>query len=60
MGHRDPGRDRVARLLSYLELNRALRLLLHDNRSGSDMAALRNIADAKPDETTLAQLAIDR
>src|SRR5208283_800399 len=59
MGCRDPGSDRVPRLLGELKLHRSLRLLLHDNRSRGDMAALEHIANPKPNQIATAQLAVD-
>src|SRR5208337_4350443 len=59
MGRRDPGSDRVPRLLGDLKLHRSLRLLLHDNRAWSDMNALDHITNAKPDQVASAQLAVD-
>ena len=59
MGRRDPGSDRVSRLLSDLKLHRSLRLLLHDNRAWGDMNALDHITNAKPDQIASAQLAVN-
>ena len=59
MRRRDPGRDRVPRLLGDLKLHRSLGLLLHDDRRGSDPTALDHIVDAKPDQIAPAQLAVD-
>jgi hypothetical protein len=59
MGRRDPGSDRVPGLLGELKLHRSLRLLLHDNRSRGDIAALEHIANPKPNQIATAQPAID-
>src|SRR6266404_6393109 len=59
MGRRDPGSDRVPRLLGDLKLHRSLRLFLHDNRARGDMTALDHIANPKPDQIATAQLAVD-
>src|ERR1022692_13486 len=59
VGRRDPGGDRVPRLLGDLKLHRSLGLLLHDNRAGGDATALDHIMDAKPDQIAPAQLAVD-
>ena len=59
MRRRDPGTDRVPRLLGDLKLHRSLGLLLHDYRAAGDMTTLDHIVDAKPDQITPAQLAID-
>src|SRR5438067_12203842 len=59
VGRRDPGGDRVPRLLGDLKLHRLLGLLLHDNRAGGDVTALDHIMDAKPDQIAPAQLAVD-
>ena len=59
MGRRDPGVDRVPCLLGDLELDRALSLLLHDNRPRRNPSALHDIVDAKPDQIAPAQLAVD-
>ncbi len=58
-GGRDPGSDRVPRLLGDLELHRPVRLLLHDNRAWGDMTALEHIANVKPHQVAPAQLAVD-
>ena len=55
----DPARDRLPGLLSNLELNRTLRLSLHDHRPGSDASPLADIADAQTDQVTRPQLAVD-
>src|ERR1700724_747566 len=60
MGHCDPGGNRVPRLLGDLKLHRPLRLLLHDNRAGGNMAALDYVVDAKPHQIAPTQLAVDR
>ena len=59
MPRRDPGADRVPCLLCDLELNRPLRLLLHDNRPRPDVTALHYVVNAKADQVIAAQLAID-
>ena len=59
MSRRDPGGDRVSRLLGDLKLHRPLGLLLHDNRARGDVTALDHIVDAKPDQVASAQLAVD-
>src|SRR5438093_574042 len=59
MGRRDPGVDRVPRLFGDLKLDRALGLLLHDNRTGDDMTALDHIVDAKPQQIAATQLTVD-
>jgi hypothetical protein len=59
MRRRDPGTDRVPRLLGDLKLHRSLGLLLHDYRAAGDMTTLDHIVDAKPDQITPAQLAVD-
>jgi hypothetical protein len=56
---RNPGGDRVPRLLDDLKLHRPLGLLLHNNRAGGNMTALDHIVDAEPDQIASAQLAID-
>jgi hypothetical protein len=56
MSRRDPGVDRVPRLLGYFELNRLLRLLLHDDCAGRNMTTLNHIVDAEPGAP--AQLAV--
>ena len=55
----DPSCDRLARLLGDLELHGLLRLLLHNNRASGDMTLLNHIVDAKSDQITPAQFAID-
>ena len=55
----DPSRDCFPRLLGDLKLHRPLRLLLHDDRPGSDMTALDHIVDAKPNQVAPAKLAVD-
>ena len=59
MGRRDPGGDRVLRLLRDLKLHRSLGLLLHNNRPGGDVTALDHIMNAKADQIAPAQLAVD-
>jgi hypothetical protein len=54
MGRRDPGRNRVPRLLGVLELNWALCLLLHANCARGNMTTLDHIAYAQPDQIALA------
>jgi hypothetical protein len=51
---RDSGRDRVSRLVGYLELHRPLRLLLHDNRAGRDATTLDYIVNAQCDQIAAA------
>jgi hypothetical protein len=46
-------------LLRKLELNRPLRLALQDHRSLRNPVALVDVADAKADEVTPSQLAVD-
>jgi hypothetical protein len=58
MCRRDPGGDRLARLLGDLDLDRPLGLLLHDNRAGCDPTALDHIVNMEPDQITPAQLAV--
>src|SRR5665213_4437199 len=55
----DPGGDRIAGLLGDLELNRTLRLLLHDNGEGRYQAALAHIMHAESNPIEAAQLAVD-
>jgi hypothetical protein len=55
----DPRGHRIARLLGDLELHWPLRLLLHDDCAGGDMAALDDIVYAKRDQIASAQLAIN-
>jgi len=59
MHRHDPSRDCLARLLGDLELHGLLRLLLHNNRASGDMTPLNHIVDAKPDQITPAQFAVD-
>src|ERR1700681_547997 len=59
LGRRNPGSDRVPRLLGDLKLRRSLRLLLHDNRAWGDMNALDHITNAKGDQIASAQFAVD-
>jgi len=59
MGRRDPSRDRVPGLFGDFELHGPLRLLLHNNRASGDMTPLNHIVDAKPDQITPAQFAVD-
>jgi len=49
MRRTDPGCDRVSRLLSDLELDRPLGLLLHDNRTRGDSTSVNDIVDAEAD-----------
>jgi len=59
MGARDPRVDSVPRLLREFELHRPLALLLHHNRAAGDVTPLDHIVDAKRDQITAAQLAVD-
>jgi hypothetical protein len=54
MGRRDPGRNRVARLLGDLELNWALCLLLRDTCARGNMTTLDHIAYTQPDQVAPA------
>ena len=54
-----PSAHRAPRLLGDFELHRPLGFLLHDNRTVGDMTALDHIVDAKRDQITPAQLAVD-
>jgi hypothetical protein len=58
-GHRNPGRERIARELGDLKLHRPLGLLLHDDRARGYMTALDHIVDTKLNQIAPAQLAVD-
>src|SRR4030095_4088079 len=59
LGRRNPGSDRVPRLLGGLKLHRSLRLLLHDNRAWSDVDALDHITNPNGDQIAPAQFTVD-
>jgi hypothetical protein len=50
----DPGRHCIARLFGKLELNRPLRLLLHNDRARSHTRTLCYIVNAKADQIATA------
>jgi len=56
---RDPVADGFAGLVGDLELDRAMRLLLHDDGSGQYVITLLDIAHAKSHEVAAAELAVD-
>ena len=55
----NPRSNRLSRLLGDLKLHRPLRLPLHDNRAGRNMATWNHIVDAKPNQVAPAKLAVD-
>jgi hypothetical protein len=54
-----PGADRVPRLLSNLEFDRALCFALRHDRSRADPTAVGNIPNAECHQVATAQLAVD-
>ena len=59
MCRRDPGGNRVPRLLGQFKLNRPLGLLLHDDRTAGYLTAPDDVVHAEPDQIASAQLAVD-
>jgi hypothetical protein len=55
----DPGFNALTSLLSDLELNRSLRLLLHDHCPRSDMATLADVFHEQPSQVTHPEFAIN-
>ncbi len=56
----DPGCYGTPGLFSYLKLNRAMGLLLHERSSRQDTGTQRNIPDMQLHQITAAEFAINR